>query len=168
MTKTPSRTGVLALAAWLGGPALAQETPGWRVLQETGPVECYAVSTPTSQENRRDGQPVEVARSDTFLYVLFRPSERLSGQVVFTGGYPFGPGSPVILDVEGTQFTLFTEDEWAWPETPEEDAGIVEAFRRGSEAVLTGRSERGTVTRDTFSLLGFTSSLEEAQRLCAS
>ena len=76
-----------------------------------------------------------------------------------------GPSNgSLTLNPDGT---LFTDDEWAWPETPEEDAGIVEAFRRGSEAVLTGRSERGTVTRDTFSLLGFTSSLEEAQRLCA-
>ena len=170
MTKTPLQTGVLALAlaAWLGGPALAQETTGWSVLQETDPVECYAVSTPISQENREDGQPVEMARSNTFLFVLFRPSEGLSGQVIFSGGYAFRPGSPVILDVEGTQFTLFTEDEWAWPETPEEDAGIVEAFRKSSEAVLIGRSERGTVIYDTFSLMGFTSSMEEAQRLCAS
>ena len=168
MTKPLSRIGVIALAAWLGGPTLAQETTGWRVLQETDPVECYAVSTPTSQETTRDGQPVVVARSDTFLYVLFRPSEGLSGQVVFKGGYLSAPASPVTLDVEGTQLTLLTDGEWAWPETPEEDARIVEAFRRGSEVVLTAVSERGTVSRDTFSLLGFTAAVEEAQRLCAS
>ncbi len=38
---------------------------------------------------------------------------------------------------------------------------------RGAQAVVTGVSGRGTQTRDTFSLLGFTASVEEAQRRCA-
>ena len=168
MTKTLPWIGVLALAAWLAAPVLAQEATGWRVIQATDPVDCFAVAAPTSQETTRDGQPAEVARSDTALYVLYRPSEDLSGQVVFKGGYPSAPNAPVTLDVDGTQFTLLTEGEWAWAADPEEDARIVEAFRRGAEAELTAQSERGTVTRDTFSLLGFTASVEEAQRLCAS
>ena len=167
-TRTLSRTGLLALAAWLAGPALAQETSAWSVFQETGPVECYAVSAPTKQENTRDGQPVQVSRGDTRLFVFFRPEEGLNGQLSFTGGYPFADGSTVTLDVSGTPFTLFTQGEWAWPANPAEDARIVEALRGGSEAVLTGQSGRGTVTRDTFSLEGFAPSVEKAQRLCAS
>ncbi len=175
MTITLPRLALVACVALFAQGAIAQEQStnrvaaetDWSVFQETDPTECFAVSAPKSQENTRDGQPVDVTRGETLLFVFFRPSEGVNGQVTFTGGYPFADNSTVTLDVAGTQFTLFTEDEWAWPETPEEDAGIVEAFRRGSEAVLTGRSERGTVTRDTFSLLGFTSSLEEAQRLCA-
>jgi cardiolipin synthase len=92
----------------------------------------------------------------------------VDGQVAFTGGYPFAADTPVTLEVEGTEFTLLTRDEWAWPANAEADARIVEAFRDGSEAVLTGQSERGTVTRDTFSLVGFSRSVEEAEDLCAS
>jgi hypothetical protein len=40
-------------------------------------------------------------------------------------------------------------------------------MKGGSEAVLTGQSGRGTVTRDTFSLLGFTSMVDQAAALCA-
>jgi len=40
-------------------------------------------------------------------------------------------------------------------------------LRAGSEAVLSARSARGTDTRDTFSLFGFTAATEEAQRQCA-
>jgi hypothetical protein len=69
--------------------------------------------------------------------------------------------------VAGTQFQLFTEGEWAWPASAEEDARIVAALRGGSEATLTGQSGRGTVTRDTFSLLGFTASITEAESRCA-
>ena len=168
MIRTLSRNGLLVLAASLAAPALAQEPSAWSVFQETGPVECYAVSAPTGQENSRDGQPVQVSRGDTRLFVFFRPDEGLNGQLSFTGGYPFADNSTVTLEVDSTPFTLFTQGEWAWPANPEEDTRIVDALRGGSEAVLTGQSGRGTVTRDTFSLQGFAPAVEKAQSLCAS
>ncbi|WP_210529424.1 hypothetical protein [Rubellimicrobium arenae] len=175
MTKTLSRIGAIALAALAAGGAWAQQTTNrvaastdWSVFQETDPTECFSVSAPKSQENTRDGQRVDVQRGETLLFVFYRPSEGVNGQVTFTGGYPFADNSTVTLDVGGTQFQLFTEGEWAWPAGPDDDAKIVAAMKGGSEAVLTGQSGRGTVTRDTFSLLGFTSAVEEAQSRCAS
>jgi hypothetical protein len=175
MTKTLSRLGAIALAVLAAGGAWAQAqttnrvaaSTDWSVFQETDPTECFSVSAPKSQENTRDGQPVEVSRGETLLFVFYRPSEGVNGQVTFTGGYPFADNSTVTLDVGGTQFQLFTEGEWAWPASPEEDTRIVAALKNGSEATLTGQSGRGTVTRDTFSLLGFTSAVEEAQSRCA-
>ena len=160
----------------LAGPLAAQEqtdarvgaNTDWSVFQESDPAECFAVSAPTGQENTRDGQPVTVTRGETLLFVFYRPAEGVQGQVTFTGGYPFAGNSTVTLDVGGTQFQLFTEDEWAWPATPEEDARIVAAMKGGSSAVLTGQSGRGTVTRDTFSLSGFTASVDEAASRCTS
>ena len=140
----------------------------WSVFQESSPTECFSVSAPKEQNNTRDGAPVAVTRGETLLFVFYRPEQGVSGQVTFTGGYPFAPGSTVSLDVGGTVFQLFTEDEWAWPATPEDDARIVTAMKAGSSAILTGQSGRGTVTQDTFSLLGFTSAVAEAQSRCAS
>ena len=40
-------------------------------------------------------------------------------------------------------------------------------MKRGTEAVLTARSERGTQTKDTFSLLGFTAAIEDAEKRCS-
>ena len=178
MTMTPPRVGLaLALAMAAGStPLLAQEqatnrvgaSTDWSTFQETDPTECFAVSAPKEQVNTRDGAPVQVSRGETLLFVFYRPSEGVAGQVTFTGGYPFAGGSTVTLDVGGTQFQLFTEGEWAWPASPEEDARIVAALKGGTDAVLTGQSGRGTVTRDTFSLLGFTSSVDEASSRCTS
>ena len=39
-------------------------------------------------------------------------------------------------------------------------------MKRGAEATLSARSERGTNTKDSFSLLGFTAALEEAESRC--
>ncbi|MEM6375482.1 MAG: invasion associated locus B family protein, partial [Pseudomonadota bacterium] len=54
----------------------------------------------------------------------------------------------------------------AWPASTSDDAKIVAAMKRGTDAVLTARSSRGTVTKDTFSLLGFTAALDEADSRC--
>ena len=165
-----------ALAAALAaGAATAQETTDnrvaastdWSVFQETDPVECFSVSAPKEQLNTRNGEPVEVQRGETLLFVFYRPADGVNGQVTFTGGYPFAPDSTVTLEVGGTAYQLFTEGEWAWPATPDDDARVVAAMKAGSEAVLSGQSGRGTVTRDTFSLLGFTAAVEEAASRCA-
>lgn len=139
----------------------------WSVFEESDPRECFGVSAPKEQLNTRNGEPVQVRRGETLLFVFYRPSQNVSGQVTFTGGYPFASGSTVTLDIDGTEYDLFTEGEWAWPATAEDDARIVEAMKRGSQAVLTGVSGRGTMTQDTFSLLGFTASVEEAERRCS-
>ena len=54
--------------------------------------------------------------------------------------------------------------EWAWPASTADDTRIIAAMKRGAEAVLTARSSRGTQTKDTFSLLGFTAAVEEAEK----
>ena len=98
--------------------------------------------------------------------VFFRPGASVSGQVAFSGGYPFANGSTVSVDISGTTFELFTEGEWAWPATAADDAKMVTAMKRGANAVLTAVSTRGTSTKDTFPLLGFTAACEDAERRC--
>jgi hypothetical protein len=157
------------------GAASAQETSNrvaantdWSVFVESNPTECWGVSAPKETVNTRDGSTVAVNRGEILLFVFYRPGANVQGQVTFTGGYPFASGSTVALDIGGTVFQLFTEGNWAWPATPEDDARIVAAMKRGAEAVVSGQSGRGTQTRDRFSLLGFTAAVEEAQRRCSS
>lgn len=167
--------GVMALGAGLiwSGAAIAQESSNrvqassdWSVFVEGSPKECWAVSAPKETVNTRDGNVVSVRRGDILLFVFFRPGEGVSGQLAFTGGYPFAGGSTVDLDVDGTKYSLFTEDEWAWPAKPEDDAAIVTAMRKGAAATLVARSGRGTVTTDKFSLSGFTAAVTEAENRC--
>lgn len=169
-------TRVLGVASLLaaGTVAMAQEATSnrvsantdWSVFIEDSPTECWAVSAPRETVNSRDGQVVSVRRGEILLFVFYRPNAGVQGQVTFTGGYPFASGSTAELDIGGTKFELFTEEEWAWPATPEDDARIVAAMKRGAQATITARSGRGTVTRDTFSLLGFTAGVEEAANRC--
>lgn len=136
----------------------------WSVFVGDSPKECWGVSAPKETVNTRDGQPVAVRRGDILLFVTYRPGA--GGEVSFIGGYPFAEGSTVELDVGGSKFTLFTQGEGAWAGSPEDDAKIIAAMKAGSEASVTGRSGRGTQTKDRFSLLGFTAATQEAETRC--
>jgi hypothetical protein len=138
----------------------------WSVFVESDPQECWGVSAPKQTVNTRDGREVSVRRGDILLFVSYRPAAGVNGEVSFTGGYPFAEGSTVTLAVGDASFELFTDGEWAWPASPGDDARILTALKRGTNATLTARSARGTQTQDTFSLLGFTAAAEEAERRC--
>lgn len=165
--------GALAL---MSGMALAQEQStnrvaaktDWSVFVEDNPTECWGVSTPKEREETREGRVVSVNRGEIFLMVFYRPSADAKGQVVFTGGYPFRSGSTVNMNISGNEFELFTDGEWAWPARAADDSKIVTAMKRGSNAIVTAVSSRGTTTKDTFSLLGFTAAVEDAEARCGS
>lgn len=176
--KTPWNRIAAGVALALGlaaAPALAQEATStnrvdaktdWSVFVEDNPTECWSVSTPKETVNTRDGRTVAVRRGQILLMVFYRPEAGANGQVAFTGGYPFG-GPNVTVEISGDTFELFTEGEWAWPATPADDARLITAMKRGAQAVVTAVSARGTTTRDTFSLLGFTAAVEDAGARCA-
>ncbi|MEX0305682.1 MAG: invasion associated locus B family protein [Leisingera sp.] len=163
----------LYLAA-LATTATAQETSSnrvasnvdWNVFEDVNPTECWGVSAPKESVNTRDGRVVAVRRSEIQLFVTFRDASSAKGEISFTGGYPFAPGSTVNMAIGDSEFQLITEGEWAWP-LEGQDGNIITAMKRGSKAVMTARSARGTQTQDTFSLLGFTAAVEDAEKRCS-
>ena len=177
MTFFPGRVfGRVMLTAALcsiGAGSMAQESTNqvavktdWSVFTEESPKECWGVSSPKETVNSRDGAPVSVRRGDILLFVTFRPGTGASGEVSFTGGYPFAPGSTVTADIGGTTFDLLSDGEWAWPVTATDDASLLAALKGGSTAILSAQSGKGTKTQDTFSLSGFTAAMEEAETRC--
>lgn len=175
LAKAAGLVAVAALGLVPVSPALAQTErvavhTDWSVFTPSDPRECYIVSPPTASVARRDGEVVQVERGDIRLFVTFRPEESVAGEVSFTSGYPFREGSTVQVRVNGQSFDLQTGTgegrEWAWTASPEEDQRLIAAFRGGSDAVVTGVSSRGTATEDTFSLMGFTAALGDAESRC--
>ena len=179
----PGLAGALTLA--VAGMAVAQEEEStnrvaaetdWSVFVEDDPTECWAVTQPKETVNTRDGRVVAVRRGEILLFTFFRPSDDVAGQVTFTGGYPFSMETPITMVIGDDRFRLYTqeddpdtpvnEQEWAWAASAEEDAEIAAAMRRGVDAVITAESTRGTTTEDTFSLMGYTAAVEEAEARC--
>jgi hypothetical protein len=138
----------------------------WSVCVWQQPKECWGVSKPKETVNSRGGEAVSVRRGDILLFVTFRPGSGTNGEVSFTGGYPFASGSTVNVAIDSKSFDLISDGEWAWPASTTDDAGLLAAMKAGASAVVTARSGRGTQTRDTFSLQGFTAAMTEAEQRC--
>lgn len=139
----------------------------WSVFVEDDPTQCWVVSTPRETVNTRDGRVVSVRRGEILFFVSFWPSDERLGEVSFTGGYPFADGSTVTVEIGDSTFELFSEGEMAWAASPQDDQRVITAMKRGVDAVVTARSSRGTQTQDTFSLLGFTAAVEDAEARCS-
>jgi predicted transglutaminase-like cysteine proteinase len=167
-------SGAFLAAAGTGAAVHAQEEStnqvaaetAWSVFEDSDPRECWAVSSPTKTVNTKDGRVVQVRRGEILLMTFYRPDAGVDGQVTFTGGYPFAEDITVNMQIGDDEFELFTEGEWAWPASTEDDAKIIAAMKRGADAVLTALSSRGTTTKDTFSLMGYTAAVEEAEKRC--
>lgn len=138
----------------------------WAVFVEDNPTQCWVVSAPKETVNTKEGRVVAARRGDIRLWVSYWPGSDKRGEVSFTGGYPFKDGSLVTLQIGTTVYEMFTDGETAWAASPADDAKIITSMKRGTDAVLSGISSRDTATKDTFSLLGFTASIEDADKRC--
>jgi invasion protein IalB len=175
MNKMLKSVAVLATVLLIAGPASAQEQStnrvfaetDWSVFVEDNPTQCWIVSSAKESVNTKGGRVVAVNRGDTLMFVSFWPGAGKLGEVSFTGGYPYGDGATVSIEIGANKFEMFTTGENAWAASAEEDNKIISAMRRGAEAVVTGVSSRGTKTQDTISLRGFTKALDDATKRCS-
>jgi hypothetical protein len=154
-------------AALASAPALAAaaERVGqfekWEVVtfQEDGATGCYVMSRPEKEEgNYTDRDPAAV-------FVTHRPAQGAIGVVSVAAGYPYDTAKPVRVEIGGEVFGLFAQGESAWARD-EDDPKLVAAMKRGSNMVVYGVSARGTETRDTYSLIGFTAAYDAATSAC--
>ena len=121
-------------------------------------------------EARVGGDSVSVIRGDIRFFVLLVPAQEVTGEPSFVAGYPIKPGSVVTIKIGSNKFDMFSDPdigggERVWP-TPSDDANLIDSMKRGSHAIITGLSSRGTTTIDTISLTGFTAALDAIKLAC--
>lgn len=175
MKKMFKKTAASAIAICMAGAALAQSlTPigaarDWTVFQDPGNSKyCYIVTSPTNSKALKDGAEVSVNRGDIRLYIGIKNG---ATEPSFLAGYPLANDKAVEAKIGSEVFNYFTNSsanaEFAWP-SPNSDAQLISAMKKGSEVTVTGLSQRGTQTIDTFSLSGFTAAYNKAVETCAS
>ena len=130
-------------------------------LEEKGSTVCYMVSVPTKSEGKYK------QRGDVFLMITHRPQEGTFDTLSFTAGYTYKKNSEASVKVDNNaNISLFTHQDTAWTNKSSWDKKVVEQMKNGSQAVFRGRSLRGTLTTDTFSLLGFTKAYNAINEAC--
>lgn len=165
-SKALARAALAAgLALTLLAPARAETVLGqhrdWtaRSYDENGATVCNMFSAPTRDEGNY------TRRGDIIAFVTHRPDGQQWNVIAIDMGYPIQEGSEVSVEIGSERFALFTRGDLAFS-YPRDDAALVRAMRAGSEMVVRGTSSRGTATRDTYSLMGFTAAHNAINQAC--
>jgi invasion protein IalB len=123
---------------------------------------CFALAKPASSSTNPPNRP----RDPAWLFVSTRPAEKVKEEVSVIIGYPFKPNSDATVEVGGSTFAMYTQNDGAWIKNAAEEARLVEALRKGSDVTVRGESGRGTKTTDTFSLKGISQALDRTAQEC--
>lgn len=145
-----------------GEPRLLAKYGDWSAYMfiENGSKVCYMISQPkTAQGNYSK-------RGKIYALITHRPAEGSRDVFSYIAGYSYKAGSDATLDVDETEYNLFTQDETAWAPDAESDRAISRAVRDGARMVIKGTSSRGTLTTDTFSLKGSSKAYQRISDEC--
>ncbi|MCP5366345.1 MAG: hypothetical protein H6907_00470 [Hyphomicrobiales bacterium] len=159
-------TLVLALAAAAAAPAAAQQPlidnfGDWSAFGGAeGEPTCYAASLPKKETGEYD------KRGDTYVMVVHRPKSGEVGVVTVRAGYTYKKDSKVAFTVDGETVEMFTDVDHAWAFDDKADKRLVQMMRAGRELVVSGTSWRGTETKDSYSLSGFTAAYTAISKKC--
>ena len=148
-------------------PTLLGVSKGWSAYQATtgdGKV-CYALSKPKSTEPRK------AVRDPIYLLISDWPDRKAQGELEVVPGYPYKDGEPVIAQVGSEKTEFFTRNDGksgsAWVKDPGDEAKLLGAMQHGSTIVISGISQRGTHTKDTYSLSGISAMLDKVHDACS-
>jgi len=148
-------------AALAADPASLGRFRDWEAFEaiEQGHKVCYALTSP------QDSQGAYTKRDPALIMVTRRPNENVYDEVSAIAGYTYQPKSTPVLQVGSRKFSADPVADVAWPRLRETPA-LVAAMKAGSTLLLVGTSARGTLTKDQFSLLGFTAAMKAIAQSC--
>ena len=158
--------GVLVVAglstAWGQEPRELSVHGDWGayVMTQNGHRVCYMVAEPTTAAGKYS------KRGDIFALITHRPAAGTRDVFSYEAGYVYQAGSQVTVKIGRQTFKLFTQKGMAWTVEAQTDRQLAQAIRQGGRMVVTGRSHRGTVTTDTFSLTGSAAAHDAISRAC--
>lgn len=125
---------------------------------------CYAMGKPDAME------PKKAKRDPAYFMISDWPARKAKGELQIMPGYQYKDGALVTATIGTDKFDFFSQNEAgqgkAWVEDQAEEKRIVEAMKGGAKMVVTGTSQRGTNTKDTYSLAGLSDALQKVHEAC--
>ena len=118
---------------------------------------CYIGSIPIKEEG--DYQQ----RGDTYL-IVYRINKQPEATIQINAGYEYAEKEIVEIIIDQTSFELFSQGDSAWSKNQDDD--IIFAMKKGKNMIVRGISSRGTLTTDTYTLIGFTSAYNKLKKDC--
>ena len=158
--------GLSPVCAWAETQLGIFQDWGAFAAKEDGKPVCYIGAEPITSQGKYK------KRGQTFLLVTHRPKESNKRNrfnvVSLRAGYTYKKASTVKMLIGRSTFKLFTTKQWAFAENAKLDQKVIKAMQRGSTLIVDGISSRGTETKDTYSLKGFTAAYKAINKACRS
>ena len=127
----------------------------WTFIKD--PDYCYIGSIPEKIDI-----PEGKKRGDPYILV-YRINKSKNPIVQIEAGYPYKKNQDVRVKIDKADYTFYSEDETAWTN---EDSEIIYAMKKGNYLTVIGESSRGTKTKDTYTLKGFTAAFNKLINDC--
>jgi hypothetical protein len=132
---------------------IAYATPGTKKI-------CYALSAP------KERLPKNLTRDPGYLFVSYRPEEKVRGEIAVVMGFPVKEDAPAQALLGTNTFDLAGKDTSLFVHNAAEEGTMLAAMRRGGSLVVKASSRRGNATTDKFSLAGIVQALDQAEKAC--
>ncbi|MBV8448823.1 MAG: hypothetical protein JO094_09500 [Hyphomicrobiales bacterium] len=132
---------------------IAYATPGAKKI-------CYALSVP------KERLPKNLNRDPGYLFVSYRPDEKVRGEIAVVMGFAVKENSPAEALLGSNKFELAGKDTSLFVHNAAEEGTMLAAMKRGGSLVVKASSKRGNETTDRFSLAGIVQALDRAEKEC--
>ena len=130
------------------------------IVEQTGKV-CFAQSIPVLQSPKSNLR-------DARMFVSFRPGEKVSNEISITGGYEFNKKNSIIATSGKSNYKFdIAQEGFAWIADNKLENKMIKTMKKGSRIMITGHNQKGSQTKDHYSLLGFTKAYNAAKTSCS-
>jgi hypothetical protein len=163
---TIAAVALLAAPALAGSPTLLGAFKDWSAYTTgSGNAKvCYALSQPKSVD------PKKAERDPIYFLISDWPGRKAKAEPEVVPGYAYKDGSLVNVRVGADKFEMFTKNDGdsggAWVQNPADETRLIDSMKRGAQVIVTGTSDRGTLTKDTYSLSGISAALDKIHSSC--
>jgi Invasion associated locus B (IalB) protein len=163
-TEKPKPAAKSEAPAAASAPNLVAQFGEWGAYTATagGKKVCFALAKPSKAATTPPNRP----RDPPYMFVSSRPAEKVKDEVSVIIGYGLKPSTDASIDVGGSSYPMFTQNDGAWIKNPADEARLVDALRKGTDAVVKGTSSRGTSSTDTYPLRGLAQALDRVGQEC--
>ena len=130
------------------------------ITEQTGKV-CFAQSVPVLQAPKSNPREAR-------MFVSFRPAEKINDEISVTGGYEFNNQNSIIATSGKSKYKFdIAQEGFAWIADNKLENKMIKTMKKGSRIMITGHNQKGSQTKDHYSLLGFTKAYNAAKTSCS-
>ena len=164
--------GVIGFTSSVSAEAkLVSQNKNWSAYYDD--QNCWLSSVPIKSIATRNGQSVRVERTESVSIGatrLIKPDGTLSRLwFSYIPGHTLAPSKSVKMLVDGQPFYLTkinTREDRVFALSPDQNMQILISLMRGLNAEIISETDRGITVIDTFSLMGFTASVQASTNEC--